>query len=99
MAIEQWVEILKVSGAIVALVGLVAGLIWNQHREVSGMDAKNESRIKRVYERIDEEKEKTHEHFVTKEVCGILHKQLLTDLAEIKTDVKTILRKNGFKHE
>ena len=72
-------------GGILMLVGLLMKV-----------DRDGQGRINRVYERVDEVKKNFEEKHVNKEVCGILHKQIVDDLAEIKTDVKILLQ-NG-KH-
>ncbi len=57
---------------------------------------------RRIYERLDEVKKDHEEKYVSKEVCGIVHKQTLQniellrdDIDEVKMDVKKILTKNG----
>ena len=52
-------------------------------------------RIGRVYQRLDEVKEKNDERYTSKEVCSVLHAQLKGDVTEIKADIKKILHKNG----
>lgn len=51
-------------------------------------------RRSRLYERLDEVKKETEAKFTGKAVCEVLHKQISSDLAEIKADVKQLL-KNG----
>ena len=72
----------------------VLGLIWK-----IGTDStkKIEGITKSIFKRFDEHKEKNREDFVSKDVCKIVSKQMQIDIGEIKTDVKILLRKNGFK--
>ena len=46
---------------------------------------------------MDEIKKQTDEKFQTKEICNIHIDTVTQTLNEIKNDVKTLLRKNGFK--
>jgi len=55
-----------------------------------------DKKINRSYERLDTTKDYQDATFVRKDICRILHKQIVDDLSEIKTDVK-ILLKNGNK--
>ena len=55
-----------------------------------------DKKINRSYERLDTTKDYQDATFVRKDICSILHKQIVDDLSEIKTDVK-ILLKNGNK--
>ena len=50
--------------------------------------------IKGMYRRFDDHKKRMEDTHVTKELFGVVHKQLIVDLAEIKSDVKQILH-NG----
>ena len=59
-------------------------------------DAEEKKRL-RIYERVDEIKEANKVEFVNKDLCKVLHEQLSRDISEIKTDIKLLLRKNGFK--
>jgi hypothetical protein len=52
----------------------------------------SEKKISRIYERIDEVKAEADEKHVTKEVCKIIQERISADIAEIKTDVKVLLR-------
>ena len=52
----------------------------------------DKAKIGRVYTRLDEVKKNNDEKFVSKEVCGILHTQLREDIAELKFDVKLLLK-------
>ena len=54
--------------------------------------------IGNMYKRFDQYKEHLERTHVTDKVCGILHAQLNVDIAEIKKDVKELLKKaNGGK--
>ena len=55
------------------------------------------SKRSRIYTRLDEIKKQTDEKFQTKEICNIHIDTVTQTLNEIKNDVKTLLRKNGFK--
>ena len=57
----------------------------------------NSDKISRVYKRIDDVKDGIKKDYVQEKVCNALHRSLKDDISEIKTDVKLILRKNGYK--
>ena len=80
MTILEWV----VSGGMIALVGIV----------IKGyMDS--DAKITRLYQRLDETKRSQEDTYTRKEVCAILHTQVHNDLAELKSDVKLLLKHNG----
>ena len=62
---------------------------------VSVMAAECKKNISRVYERFDEYKTHMESTHVSKEFFTFVHKQLVEDILEIKSDVKTLLR-NGY---
>ena len=53
---------------------------------------KNDNKVNRVYERLDEIKEFNDKTFVRSEMCQVLHKQIKDDIQEIKSDVKQLLK-------
>lgn len=59
--------------------------------------SKTEKKVGTVFKRFDEYKQHIEETHVSKEVCGILHNQIVEDVVEIKSDVKQLLImvKNG----
>jgi len=58
------------------------------------LEESTSAKVSRVYTRLDEVKLLTKEEYVNKEVCGILHRQIDSRLAEIASDVKLLI-KNG----
>lgn len=80
-SISEWL----MCGGLLALIGLLFKV-----------DKDGQHRDNRIYERFDEYKKGFDDKHVSKEVCGILHKQIVDDLKEIKADVKTLV-KNGNK--
>ena len=54
-------------------------------------------KVETIFRRFDEYKKDMKADFVSKEGCGIRHDQISRDIAEIKTDVKILVR-NG-NHE
>ena len=58
------------------------------------MAAECRKNINRVYQRFDEYKTHIEATHVSKEFFAFVHKQLVEDILEIKSDVKTLLR-NG----
>ena len=52
---------------------------------------------KASFKRLDEYKSRSDEKYVDKNVCEVLNKTLTEDVKEIKTDVKILLRQNGYK--
>lgn len=73
--------------------GLLLGLIGI----VIASERINEKKINRAYERLDILKNGVRKDFVPKDVCKILHEQQSRDIAEIKADVKLLL-KQGSNH-
>jgi len=71
-----------VAGGIIALVLFV----------IAG-NKETDTKIKRVYTRLDEVKDGVDKKHVSKEVCSIIHKQIGDDVREIKSDVKKLLSK------
>ena len=55
-----------------------------------------QNKRKRIYERIDEIKKSNEEKLQSKEVCDIHITNIDNTLQEIKADVKTLLKKNGY---
>ena len=53
--------------------------------------------ISRIYERFDEYKLHMESTHVSKEFFTLVHKQLVEDIIEIKSDVKTLLRNGSNK--
>ena len=82
--------------AAVGNVVAVWGIVWKMTStaEKTGSDARQV-----IYKRFDEYKKHLEETHVSKEVCGILHNQIVEDVCEIKADVKKLLlmAKNGNK--
>lgn len=77
----------------------ILGLIWKiSTNTTSKMDniAKDcNKRTENIFRRFDEYKETVKKDFVNKEVCNVVQQNLQRDVAEIKSDVKVLLRKNG----
>jgi len=67
-------------------------LVWKM---TGDMKRYCDTNINKVYNRFDEYKKHMEYTHVSKEVCGILHNQLVEDIVEIKSDVKKLLVKNG----
>jgi len=77
---------------ITAMLGLVGFVIHN--------NIKNDNKVNRVYERLDEVKKDSDCIFVRKDLCQVLNEQMRQDIQEIKQDVKMILRQtNGKKND
>lgn len=70
----------------------ILGLIWK-------ISIDSNKKVDTVFKRFDQHKEAIKEEFVNKDVCKILNTQMQRDIGEIKTDVKLLLRKNGFKDQ
>jgi hypothetical protein len=49
----------------------------------------------RVYERLDAVKKIQDEKFVVKEMCVMQHNLLHSDIAEMKADIKVLLKRGG----
>ena len=83
---EQWQIYAAAIATVMAVVGLVLGM---------AKECKNQ--IATVYKRFDQYKQHMEGTHVSKEVCGILHNQIIEDLVELKADVKKLLimAKNG----
>ena len=82
---ELWYAAL---GTVVAVFGVT-----------SFMCGKTEKKMGTVFKMFDEYKKHLEETHVSKEVCSILHNQIVEDIVEIKADVKELLTrsKNGNK--
>ncbi len=55
----------------------------------------NDSKINRVYQRLDEAKMAHEKKYVYKDICNVVHERLTNDIGEIKNDVKELLKKKG----
>ena len=55
----------------------------------------HEKGFNRVYERFDEYKKNLEGSHVRKEVCEVMHKQLVNDVNEVKKDVKELLKRSA----
>jgi hypothetical protein len=81
------IELIMGGGFIVSIVALI-GIVTSHRRDT-------DKGISRVYERIDETRERSEEKYRTKDVCREVTTQVRNDLTEIKADVKLLLRSNG----
>lgn len=83
------------AGMIIQVVfsGGILGLIWRIH--VAGQKTMEE-KVAAVFKRFDQFKRDTKTDYVSKDVHKIVYEKMDRDIQEIKTDVKTLLRKNGF---
>lgn len=61
----------------------------------------NEKKRSRIFERIDEVKENMSVKYVRNDICGVMHKQFLdtvddikTEISEIRKDIKELLKTN-----
>ena len=52
----------------------------------------NDAKVNRLFQRLDETKLSQEERYTRKDVCAILHTQLHSDIAELKADMKLILK-------
>ena len=68
----------------------VLGLIWK-------IAVDNNKKVDTIFKRFDEYKESVKKDFVQKDVCKILNEQMGRDIAEIKADVKELVKakRNG----
>jgi chromosome condensin MukBEF ATPase and DNA-binding subunit MukB len=88
-----WVEI----GTALGMVTIITGVAWKLTYEVRDHC---DGAIKRMYERFDEYKEHLESTHTRREVCEVLHKQLTLDVAEMKADIKSLLKlANGKRKE
>lgn len=79
---EVWYAAL---GTIVAVIGVTSMMV-----------GRTDKKIGTVFKRFDTYKEHVENTLVSNKVCDILHRQLNADVAEIKADVKLLVRKaNG----
>jgi hypothetical protein len=87
------VENIEVYATAIGTIMAVIGITWT-------MCGNTEKKINTVFRRFDDYKHHLEETHVSKEVCGILHKQICEDIVEIKADIKKLLswtngRNNG----
>lgn len=87
MSLTEWV----VSGGLLAILGFTIKL----NGDISKARSESQDKVERVYERFDEYKESFENKHVSKDICQVLHKQIKDDVAEIKADVKTLIRKSN----
>jgi hypothetical protein len=81
-------ENIEVYVTAIGTIALVTTMVW-----------KTNDKLGTVWKRFDEYKKHLEETHVSKEVCNILHNQIVEDVVEIKSDVKKLLlmAKNGNK--
>ena len=78
---------------ILTALGVLAsfwGITWK-------MSQYSDKKISKVYNRFDEYKDQFESKYVSKDVHQIVYENLQRKLDEVATDIKTLLRKNGFK--
>lgn len=82
------VENIEIYATAVGTIAIVLGIAWRMNEKVGT-----------IFKRFDQYKRHLEETHVSKEVCGILHNQIVEDIVEIKSDVKKLLlmAKNGNK--
>ena len=68
----------------------ILALVWK-------MNATNEKKTGNIFKRFDQHKEHVDKTYVRKDMCQVLNERLFDTIEEVKQDVKTLLRKNGFK--
>lgn len=77
-------EHIEIYATAIGTILAVIGIAWKM-----ATDTKKE--IGTVWKRFDQYKTHLEDTHVSKEVCGILHKQICEDIVEIKADVKKLL--------
>ena len=85
--IIQWV---MAGGIIVIVVFAIA-----TYRAMDMFKTEESAKRARIYERLDEVKEDADIKFTKKDVCEILHRQLQSDISEIKKDIKLLLNRKA----
>ena len=87
---------LLTNAGLISIFGLLYKLNIDLRKDSDG-------KVKRLYGRLDEIKEKNDKDYTKKEVCNVIHEQITKDfteikldLKEIKQDIKSVMRKNGF---
>lgn len=74
----------------------VLAFLWNITNGIKKTAIDSEKKRSRIYARIDEVKDENKKDFVSKEICTVVHENLIRDIKEIKKDVKQLLsRKTG----
>ena len=83
-------EHIEIYATAIGTIIIVIGITWS-------MCSHGDKKIGTVFKRFDEYKAHMEDTHVSKEVCGILHNQIVEDVIEIKADVKELLlrSKNG----
>ena len=69
------------------LLGIFAA-IWKNNSDVN-------SKVGRVYKRFDEYKDHIESRMVSKDVCDVHTRQMVSSIKTIEHDVKELLRRNG----
>ena len=80
MTVAEWI----MSGGLLAIIGMV----FQNNRD-------NSAKVRRVYQRLDETKERSDNLYTNKDICEEKSRRLESDVSEIKVDVKELLRRNG----
>lgn len=78
MVLQDWI----LSGGLLAIITLV----FKANKD-------NDSKISRLYQRLDETKQNQEDKYTRKEVCIVQHTQLHSDIAEMKSDIKLLLKR------
>jgi hypothetical protein len=74
-----------------SMIAAVLGLVGVVHHS----NCINETKVNRVYQRLDEVKEVHDGKYQAKNVCEVLYNGVRADLTEIKADLKLLLKQNG----
>ena len=85
---DNWVPVLL---SAVGIVLTFLGITWKMTKDLRD---ERDAKLSTVFKRFDEFKDHVNDSHVSKEMFTFVHKQLVSDLVEIKADVKTLLR-NG----
>ena len=84
---------ITIYGAAIATVLSVWGIVWKMTESIK-RDGSDSRAV--LYRRFDEYKSHVDKNFVSDKICTIINQQMRQDLAEIKADVKSLLKKaNG----
>ena len=76
-------SIVFIIGSCVTIISVISTIIWRLRVEING-------KLKRYWQRLDENKEKVEQGYTTKELCDFKYGSVAEDISSIKVNIKSI---------
>ena len=86
----EWVGL---SSLIATNVGINIGIYKYFNSRLDKLNAENDRKVNRIFERFDEHKKDMEEKFVRKDVCSVMHEQTANNLTGLETRMEKRLDK------